>query len=112
MNRIPKSQEPEVSQLEKAQEEAIAEVDFDAKVPGDVETDSTGKNILIRDEDTPDDTSELRLLEDSLPDDSESEEPGELAGDDPYNSGSFDTSEIRRMKSKSWKARWRSRSRK
>ena len=114
MKRIPKSQETKFSQhsaavdadephtsvgvrpMENAKEESIVEVDFDANVPGEVETDSTGKNTLIRDEDASDDTSELTLLEDSSPDDSESEESGKSAGDDPYNSGSFDMS-------KSWK---------
>ena len=112
MNRIPKSQETKVSQLENAKEEPIVETDFDANVPGEVETDDTGKNILIRDEDVIDDTSELRLLEDSLPDDSEPEESGDAAGADPYNSGNFDVSEIRRMKSRAWKARRRSPTRK
>lgn len=112
MNRTPKSQETKVSQPENAKEEPIVEVDFDANVPGEVETDDTGKNILIRDEDVIDDTSELRLLEDSLPDDSEPEEAGDAAGVDPYNSGNFDVSEVRRMKSRAWKARRRSRTRK
>ena len=113
MKRIPKSQKTKVSQPESAKEEPIVEVDFDANVPGEVETDDTGKNILRRDEDVSDDTSELRLLEESLPDDSESEESGESAGADPYNSGSFDVSENRRLKSRSWKkARWKSRLRK
>jgi len=112
MKRIPKSQETRVSHLENAKEEPIVEVDFDANVPGEVETDDTGKNILIRDEDVSDDTSELTLLEESSPDDSESEESSDSAGVDPYNSGSFDTSEIRRLKSRAWKARWKSRSRK
>ena len=112
MKRIPKSQETKVSQPENTKEEPIAEVEFDANVPGEVETDDTGKNILIRDEDVVDDTSELRLLEDSLPDDSEPEESGDAAGVDPYNSGKFDVSEVRRMKSRAWKARRRSRSRK
>lgn len=112
MKRIPKSQETKVSQLENAKEEPIVEVDFDANVPGEVETDDTGKNILVRDEGVIDDTSELKLLEDSLPDDSEPEEPGDAAGDDPYNSGNFDVSEVRRMKYRAWKARRRSRTRK
>ena len=112
MKRIPKSPETKHSQPENANEESIVDVDFDANVPGEVETDDTGKNILIRDEDASDDTSELKLLEESLPDDSESEESGESAGVDPYNSGSFDVSENRRLKSRSWKARWKSRSRK
>ena len=94
MKRIPKSQETKPSQPENAKEEPIVEVDFDAHVPGEVETDDTGKNILIRDEDVSDDTSELRLLEDSLPDDSESKESGKSAGDDPYNSGNYDMSEL------------------
>ena len=108
MKRIPKWPETKHSQPENANEESIVDVDFDANVPGEVETDDTGKNILIRDEDASDDTSELRLLEESSPDDSESEE----SGVDPYNTGNFDMSEYRRLKSQSWKARWRSRSRK
>ena len=130
MKHIPKSQETKFSQhsaaaaadephtsvgvrpMENPKEESSVEVDFDAKVPGEVETDATGKNILIRDNDARDDTSELRLLEDSSPDDSESEETGESAGVDPYNSGSFDMSEVRMLKSRSWKARRKSRSRK
>ena len=107
MKRIPTSQETKVSQPENAKEEPIAEVEFDANVPGEVESDDTGKNILIRDEDVIDDTSELRLLEDSLPDDNDAEESGDAAGIDPYNSGNFDVSEIRRMKSQAWKARRR-----
>lgn len=112
MKRIPKSKETKVSQQENAKEEPIAEVDFDATVPGEVETDDTGKNILIRAEDVVDDTSELRLLEDSLPDDNEVAEPGGADGVDPYNSGRFDMSEVRRMKSQAWKAKRKSRTRK
>ena len=108
MKRIPKSQETKDSQQESAKEEPFVEVDFDANVPGEVETDATGKNTLIRDEDIVDDTSELKLLEDSLPDGSEPEESGD-PGVDPYNSGTFDVSEVRRMKSLAWKARRRSR---
>lgn len=109
MKRIPKSQETKSSQHSAAvdADEPIAEVDFDANVPGEVETDATGKNILIRDKDVDDDTSELRLLEDSAPDVSESEEPGESAGVDPYNSGSFDMSKSQLSKSRSWKSRSR-----
>ena len=47
--------------MENAKEESGVEVDFDATVPGEVETDATGKNILIRDKDASDDTSELKL---------------------------------------------------
>ena len=100
--------------MQNSKEEPSAKVDFDATVPGQVETDATGKNILIRDKEASDDTSELRLVDESPPDDSESEESGEsAAGVDPYNSGSFDVSENRRLKSRSWKkARWKSRLRK
>ncbi len=108
MKRIPKSPETKVSQPENAEEEPIVEVDFDAHVPGEIETDDTGKNILIRDKDASDDTSELKLLEESSPDDSDSEE----SGVDPYNTGNYDMSEYRRLKAQSWKARWKSRSRK
>ena len=110
MKRVPKSQETKVSQQENAKEEPIVEVDFDANIPGEVETDSTGKNILIRDEDASDDTSELMLLEDSLPDDSELEDSDGAAGVDPYNSGNFDASEIRMLKHQAWRARRKSRS--
>ena len=126
MKRIPKSQETKFSQhsaavdadephtsvgvraMENAKEESSVEVDFDARVPGQVETDSTGKNILIRDKDVSDDTSKLRILDESSPDDSESDESresdesGELDGTDPYNSGIFDM-----PKSRSWKSRSR-----
>lgn len=112
MKRIPESQKTKDSQAENAKEEPVVEVDFDATVPGEIETDDTGKNTLIRDEDVVDDTSELRLLEDSSPDDNEPEESGDAAGVDPYNSGSFDVSEVRRLKSRAWKARRRSRTRK
>lgn len=93
--------------MENPKEESIVDVDFDAHVPGEVETDATGKNILIRDKDASDDTSELRLLEDSSPDDSESEESGESDEFDPYNSGSFDMSKSWLSKSRSRKSRSR-----
>jgi len=93
--------------MENAKEEAGVEVDFDATVPGQVETDATGKNILIRDKDASDDTSELTLLEESTPDDSESDQPGESDEFDPYNSGSFDMTNSRLSKSRSWKSRSR-----
>jgi len=93
--------------MENPKEESSVEVDFDAKVPGQVESDATGKNILIRDKDASDDTSELRLLDESSPDDGESDESGESAGVDPYNSGSFDMSKSRLSKSRSWKSRSR-----
>jgi len=115
MKPIPKSQETKFPQptnaadtdephtsvggnlMENPKEESSVEVDFDAKVSGQIETDTTGKNVLIRDKDASDDTSELRLLDESSLDDSESDEF------DPYNSGSFDMS-------KSWS--WKSHSRK
>jgi len=137
MKRIPKSQETKISQrsatvdadkphtsvgvgpVENAEEETGVEVDFDATVPGQVETDATGKNVLIRDKDASDDTSELRLLEESSPDDSESDEPGESDEPDesneydPYNSGTFDMSKSRLSESRSSESRsWKSRSRK
>ena len=113
MKRIPKSQKTKFSQhsaaddadkphtsvgvrpMENAKEESSVDVDFDATVPGEVETDATGKNILIRDNDASDDTSELRLLDESPPDDSESDESGESDEFDPYNSGTFDMSKSR-----------------
>jgi len=72
--------------MENPKEESSVEVDFDAKVSGQVETDTTGKNVLIRDKDASDDTSELELLDELSIDDSESDDF------DPYNSGSFDMS--------------------
>jgi hypothetical protein len=116
MKRIPKSQKTKFSQhsaaddadkphtsvgvrpTENAKEESSVDVDFDATVPGEVETDATGKNILIRDNDASDDTSELRLLDESSPDDSESNESGESDEFDPYNSGTFDMSKSRSRK--------------
>ncbi len=44
---------------------------------------------------------DLRILDEWSPDDSESDGPGESTGVDPYNSGSIDTSNL-----------WKSRSRK
>ena len=99
--------------MENRKEKPIAEVDFDANVPGDVETDSTGKNILSRDPDASDDTSELRILDYSPPDDSdsdksgESEQSGEADEFDPYNSGSFDMSKSELAKSREWKTKSR-----
>ena len=81
--------------MEIAKQEASVEVDFNAKVGGQIETDTTGKNVLVRDEDAGFDTSELRLLDES-PSEDESNEF------DPYNSGSFDMS-----KSPAWKSRSR-----
>ena len=131
MKHIPKSQESKFSQhsvaadadelhtfvgaksMKNPKEESSVEVDFDAKVPGQVETDATGKNVLIRDKDASDDTSELRLLDESSPDDSESgefgesDESGESDEFDPYNSGSFDMSESRLSESRTWKSRSR-----
>lgn len=89
------------------------EFDFDANAPGDVETDSTGKNILIRDPDASDDTSELSILDYSPPDDSDSDKSGESErsgeGDefDSYNSGSFDMSKSELANSWKWKAKSR-----
>ena len=77
-------------------EESSAELEFDATIPGQIEADVTGKNILLRDNDATDDTSELKLLDESSPDTSGSDEF------DPYNSGSFDMS-----KSRAWKSRSR-----
>jgi hypothetical protein len=111
MKHIPKSQETEFSQhtatadadepytfvgvrpMENPKEESSVDVDFDAKVSGQVKTDASGKNVLIRDKDASDDTSELRLLDESSLSDSESDEF------DPYNSGSFDMSKSRLWKS-------------
>jgi hypothetical protein len=107
MKRIPKSQESKVSHPENAKEEPVVEVDFDAAVHGEIETDDTGKNILIRDADASDDTSELMLLEDSPPDENEPEVPDDAGGNDPYNSGNFDATEIRMMKYRAWKKRRR-----
>ncbi len=82
--------------LELTKEESSVEVEFDATIPGHIETDATGKNILLRDNDVTDDTSELKLLDESSYENSGSDEF------DPYNSGSFDMS-----KSRAWKSRSR-----
>ena len=76
-------------------------------------TDSTGKNILIRDPDAIDDTSELRILDYSPPEDNdsdksgESEQSGESHDFDPYNSGTFDMSNSELAKSREWKTKSR-----
>ena len=120
MKRVPKWLETEFSQhsaaveadepnipvgvrpMGNAKEESSDDVAFDAKVPGRIESDETGKNVLIPNKYASDDTSALSILDESSPGDSESDESGESAGDDPYNSGSFDMS-----KSRSWKSRSR-----
>ena len=97
--------------MENSKDKPSAEVDFDSNVPGEIETDSTGKNILIRDPDASDDTSELKILEYSPPEDSdkseeaqESDEPNDF---DPYNSGCFDMSKSELAKSREWKTKSR-----
>lgn len=86
---------------------------FDADVHGEIETDSTGKNILIRDPGATVDTSELEILEYSPPGDNDSDKPGEMqksddANDfDPYNSGRFDMSDAELAKAREWKTKSR-----
>jgi len=78
-----------------AEEEYSVEVAFDASVPGRVESDEPGKDVLMPDIYGFDDTipqRHLRILDESSPDDSES------TGFDPYNSGSFETSKSRSRK--------------
>ena len=89
------------------------EVEFDAHLPGHVETDATGKHILIRDPDASDDTSELRIVEYSPPEDSaskesdESQKADEADPYDPYNSGTFDMSDSELAQSREWKSKSR-----
>lgn len=72
-----------------AEEEYSVEVAFDASVPGRVESDKPGKDIHmpnIYDCDDPFKKQQLKTLDPSSPDASES------IGVDPYNTGRFDTS--------------------
>jgi hypothetical protein len=102
-----------VRAMEKKKGRPATEVEFDAHLPGRIETDSTGKHILIRDPDASDDTSELEILEYSPPDDSdsnksgESEMPDEADQYDPYNSGTFDMSKSELAESREWKSKSR-----
>ncbi len=78
-----------------AEEEYSVELAFDASVPGRVESDEPGKDVLMPDIYGFDDTNiqpALTILIESSPDDSES------TGFDPYNSGSFETSKSRSRK--------------
>jgi len=78
-----------------AEEEYSVELAFDASVPGRVESDEPGKDVLMPDIYGFDDTNiqpALTILKESSPDDSES------TGFDPYNSGSFETSKSRSRK--------------
>ncbi len=78
-----------------AKKEYSVEVAFDAAVPGQVESDEPGKDIQmpnIYDCDDPFKQQQLKTLDQSSPDDSES------TGFDPYNSGSFETSKSRSRK--------------
>lgn len=99
--------------MEKRKGKPTAEVEFDAHLPGRVETDSTGKHILIRDPDASDDTSELEIVEYSPPEDSDSDKSGEPESSDqadpydPYNSGTFDMSESELAESREWKSKSR-----
>ncbi len=99
--------------MEKKKGKPAAEVEFDADLHGHIETDSTGKHILIRDPDASDDTSELEIIEYSPPDDSdanksdESQESDEPDPYDPYNSGSFDMSESELAEAREWKSKSR-----
>ena len=99
--------------MEKRKGKAKDEVEFDAHLPGRIETDSTGKHILIRDPDATDDTSELEIVEYSPPEDSdadksaESEKADEPDPYDPYNSGSFDMSDSELAETREWKSKSR-----
>ena len=99
--------------MEKRKGKPKAEVEFDAHLPGRVETDATGKHVLIRDPDASDDTSELRILDDSPPGDSDSKKSDESNKSDepdpydPYNSGSFDMSKSELAESREWKSKSR-----
>ena len=83
-----------VSPTESAQEEYSVEFAFDGSVPGRVESDEPGENILTPDKYADDTITQraLGILDESTLDASDS------TGDDPYNSGSFD-------KSNEWKSR-------
>ena len=87
------------------------EVDFDAKLPGEIETDATGKNILIKDPEADLETTELQILE-YAPPEPDKEEPEEESFD-PYNSGSYDLNEAKEKHAELAKAReWKTKSRK
>ncbi len=78
-----------------AEEEYSVELAFDTSVPGQVESDEPGKDIQmpnIYDCDDPFKQQQLKTLDQSSPDASES------IGFDPYNSGSFETSKSRSRK--------------
>ena len=102
MNRIPESQKTDADEpphtsvgvklTQRLREQTSVDVGFDAQVSGQIESDGTGKNVLIRETDTSDDGSELSLLDDWSSDEGESEQY------DPYNSGSFDMSNSRAWK--------------
>ena len=72
-------------------------VDLSTKLDGRIENVGPGKNVLVHDGYTSDDTGAremLKLLDDSPLD------PGEPVGIDPYNSGEFD-------RSRHWDTRFR-----
>ncbi len=69
--------------------------------PGRVQSNEHRKDVLMPDIYGFDDTitqRHLRILDESSPDDSESDGSGKSTGFDPYNSGSFDTSKSRSRK--------------
>ena len=84
-----------------------AEVDFDASIPGEVETDSTGTNVLIRDPDAWDDTSELKIIDYEPPVADDPDASDETDEFDPYNSGSFDMTDAELAKAREWKTKSR-----
>ena len=86
-----------------AEEEYSVELAFDASVPGRVESDEPGKDVLMPDIYGFDDTNTqptLTILKESSYDVIESTgfEVIESTGFDPYNSGSFETSKSRSRK--------------
>lgn len=99
--------------MEKRKGKPKDEVKFDADLHGHIETDSTGKHILIRDPDASDDTSELEIIEYSPPDNSDAKESDDSQDSDepdpydPYNSGTFDMSKSELAESREWKSKSR-----
>ncbi len=86
-----------------AEEEYRVEVAFDAAVPGQVESDEPGKDVLMPDIYGFDDTNTqpaLTILKESSYEVIEltGNEVIESPGFDPYNSGSFETSKSRSRK--------------
>ena len=73
------------------------QVSFDEDVLGRIESGGPGKNVLLRNEYASAETVtevDLEILDYAEPDSSDEEEF------DPYNSGSFDTSKMRKSRSR------------